>query len=238
MKLRASKLNLKRCLVPEGHFMMGSRGDSFDESPAHRVYVSAFEMSQTPVLNADYAAFLKKADVDPPEWRENPDFDDPKQPVVGVNWHEAKKYCAWLADRGGLNIRLPTEAEFEKAARAGLQEAEYPWGNGRANGRYKVDKGPLKGPYRSGLNPANAYGLHDMVSNVYQWCLDGYDPRYYEESADKNPTGSDRADQRAARGWSWKEKDLIGRCAARCSLAAYFRCNDFGFRWVIGTRLP
>ena len=109
-----------------------------------------------------------------------------------------------------MNMRLPTEAEFEKASRAG----------------------PLKGPYKPGGNAANSYGLFDMVSNVYQWCLDRYDPIYYSESEERNPMGSKRTGRRAARGGSWNRDNLVNRCAARGSLAPYFRCNDFGFRWV------
>jgi len=227
------KLKLKRCLVPEGAFMMGTRGETFDESPAHRVYVSAFEMAQTPVINADYGLFLREnKDVDPPQWWEDPDFNDPQQPVVGVNWHEAKEYCAWLGRKVGMNMRLPSEAEFEKAARAGLQGKEYPWGNDVAKSGFTLTEGPLKGPYKPRATPANSYGLFDMVSNVYQWCLDRYDPIYYSESEERNPMGSHRSGQRAARGGSWNRDNLINRCAARCSLAPYFRCNDFSFRWI------
>ena len=149
-----------------------------------------------------------------------------------MNWHEAKEYCAWLGKKAGMNMRLPTEAEFEKAARAGLQGMEYPWGNDVEKSNYKLTGGPLKGPYKPTVNPPNSYGLFDMVSNVYQWCLDRYDPIYYEESEERNPMGSRRTGQKAARGGSWNRDNLINRCAARGSLAPYFRTNDFGFRWV------
>lgn len=211
---------------------MGAEVGEFDESPVHRVYVSAFEMAQTPVSNRDYAHFLKNTKGDAPEWWEQHDFSDPDQPVVGVNWYEAMKFCEWLSKKSGLNIRLPTEAEFEKASRGGMQEMEYPWGDTLAASGYKTARGPLVRPYPSGRNPANAYGLHDMVSNVHQWCLDGYDPNYYADSPERNPLGSDSADRRSARGASWKQENLINRCAARASLSPYFRVNDFGFRWV------
>lgn len=238
MLLRTEKLNLKRCLVPEGQFLMGSADENaFDEGPVHRVYVAAFEMAQTPVTNHDYGIFLKKAKKEPSEWWENSAFNDPEQPVVGVNWHEAKEYCEWLSKKTGHNIRLPTEAEFEKAARGGLHGKKYPWGDEVSAGRYRIKVGPLESPYKMKANPPNAYGLFDMVSNVHQWCLDGYDPNYYEESPERKPMGPVSFDRRAARGNSWKEDDLIATCAQRTSLAPYFRCDDFGFRWVIGFKV-
>lgn len=231
------KLTLKRCLIPEGHFLMGSAGDTFDEGPVHKVYVSAFEMARYPVRNRDYELFLKDTDEDPPQWWEDSRFNEPDQPVVGVNWHEARRFCAWLGEETGHNMRLPTEAEFEKASRGGLQGKVYPWGNDREEGHYKLDRGPLDAPYKPGTNPPNAYGLHDMVSNVHQWCLDGYDPDYYEHSEERNPLGAEGVPMRVARGWSFTQEDLIGRCAARASLSPYFRVNDFGFRWVIGYKI-
>jgi formylglycine-generating enzyme required for sulfatase activity len=233
MRLFTRKPDLKRCLVPEGTFDMGTPGESFDEGPVHPVTLSAFEMAQFPVRNRDYAQFLKRTGAEaPPFWRE-PRFSDPGQPVVGVSWYEAERYCKWLSELAGLTFRLPTEAEFEKAARAGLPRASYPWGNDRSKGGYRIDRGPLEGPYRCGLNPPNGHGLYDMLSNVHQWCLDGYDPEYYRSSPGRNPTGAEGAAMRAARGWSWTEEDLIGRCAARAKLSPYFRVHDFGFRWVI-----
>lgn len=237
LKFRSSKFNLRRCLVPEGPFMMGTKGETFDESPVHRVFLSAFEVSQTPVLNRDYEVFARKTGTELPKWWNDPNFNDPDQPVVGVNWHEARAYCEWLSEGAGHHIRLPTEAEFEKASRGGLQGAEYPWGNDINAGNYKVREGPLKGPYKPRANPPNSFGLYDMVSNIHQWCWDGYDPNYYRESPERNPTGSRSADLRAARGASWNQDELLGRCAARTRLAPYFRVNDFGFRWVIGPRL-
>lgn len=233
MRLFSRKPVLKRSLVPEGSFEMGTPGESFDEGPPHTVTVAAIEMAQYPVTNAEYGLYLRRTGAQPPPWWRKAGFSDPGQPVVGVNWHEARQYCEWLSQLTELHIRLPTEAEFEKGARAGLRGATYPWGNDRAKGGYSVACGPLAGPYRCGINPPNGFGLYDMVSNVYQWCLDGYDPDYYRTSPARNPTGREGAAMRSARGWSWTEEDLIGRCAARASLAPYFRVHDFGFRWVI-----
>lgn len=232
LKLGSAKPDLQRSLVPEGHFAMGSEGESFDESPVHKVYVSAFEMAKTPVRNRDYALFLKEAGADPPPWWDDPAFDDPDQPAVGVNWHEARAFCDWLSQLSGLKIRLPTEAEFEKAARGGRRGCKYPWGNELATSGYVVSRGPLEGPYKPGTNPPNGYGLFDIVSNVHQWCLDGYDPDFYAASPERDPIAPGSTEQKAARGGTWKQEQLVVRCAERTRLAPYFRCDDFGIRWV------
>ncbi len=228
-----SKANLRRCLIPEGVFLMGSDGNgAFDESPAHEVFISAFEMATVPVTNRDYSLFLRKTrSKAPPFWNEAK-FSDPGQPVVGLNWYEAENYCKWLSEQTGYKIRLPTEAEWEKAARGGHRGYEYPWGNDPVRSGLSRLKGPLEAPDAVGNTTANGYGLYDMAYNIYEWCMDGYDPDYYGESPEDNPRGSANTEQRAARGESWASEMLIGRCAARSRLAPYFRCNDFGLRWV------
>lgn len=232
MRFRLRKLNLRRCLIPEGHFLMGDDAGAFDEKPAHQIYVSAFEMAVLPVLNRDYAIYIKKTKTDPPAKWTDPQFSNPEQPVVGVNWHDASAYCDWLSNVSGYQIRLPTEAEWEKAARGGHRGFSYPWGNDPAASGLSGLKGPLESPRPAGRSRPNGYGLFDMVTNVYQWCLDSYDPDYYQESAEQNPQGPGYSDQHVARGGSWREENLVARCAARNRLAPYFRCDDFGLRWV------
>ncbi|HSR66577.1 MAG TPA: SUMF1/EgtB/PvdO family nonheme iron enzyme [Acidobacteriota bacterium] len=230
--LWSRKVNLRRCVVPEGHFWMGS-AEGFDEKPVREVYVSAFEMAISPVTNRDYSLFLKNAKIDPPQWWTDPDFNDPDQPVVGVNWYEASQYCDWLSERSKSKIRLPTEAEWEKAARGGHKGLKYPWGNDPKGSGLETVSGPLKGPMKVHQGRPNGYGLYDMVFNIFQWCLDGYDPDYYAEAPAENPKGAPNDEQRVARGMSWNSENLIARCAERSRMAPYFRCNDFGFRWVM-----
>lgn len=231
MILRRKKPDLARVLIEEGSFVMGAEGH-FGEAPAHEVFVSPFEIAKRPVTNREFALYLKATRADPPPFWDRPGFSSAEQPVVGVNWHEASAFCLWLSSETGLEFRLPTEAEFEKAARGGARGRCYPWGDDLERSRYCLLRGPLASPYEVGANPPNDFGLYDMVSNVYQWCLDGFEADYYAHSPPRNPRGADRFDTRTARAMSWKSELLVARCAQRHHLAPYFRCDDFGFRWV------
>ena len=94
---------------------MGSRGRREDEEPERRIFISGFEMARAPITNREYGIFLEASKTDPPPWWHDPQFSRPQQPVVGVNWFEAQAYCHWLSEETGLPVRLPTEAEREKA---------------------------------------------------------------------------------------------------------------------------
>ena len=117
--------------IAAGWFWMGWEDGHPGERPRHRVWLDAFAIARTPVSNAEYARFLEAAEAPPPTWWEDPLFNDPDQPVVGINWFEAALYCDWLSSERGGRCRLPTEAEWEKAARGGLDGARFPWGNER-----------------------------------------------------------------------------------------------------------
>jgi len=146
---------------------MGQNDGRDDERPAHRVTVNAFRMARCQVTNADYAAFRKF------------DFTDATLPVVSVSWFDAVAYCAWLAGQWDLPVRLPTEAEWEFAARGGFPERTYPWGDRLP----AVDTGRWReGPEPVGLGGPNGYGLFDMCQNVHEWCADWYDPAWYAAS--------------------------------------------------------
>src|SRR5438094_5791867 len=117
--------------IPRGWFWMGWEDGHPGERPRHRVWVDAFCIARAPVTNRDYASFLESAGAALPPWWRDPRFSHPDQPVVGVNWAEAVAYCDWLAQETGLGHRLPTEAEWEKAARGALCGARFPWGDAR-----------------------------------------------------------------------------------------------------------
>jgi formylglycine-generating enzyme required for sulfatase activity len=210
---------------------MGRTGIRDNEEPLHAVYVSAFEMAVTPVTNAGYLSYLRASGDEPPPFFDHPEFGDPEQPVVGVSFFQAASFCRWLTDESGLSVRLPTEAEREKAARGGIEGAVYPWGDDPAGGGHRTIRGPLSRPDRVRSTDANGYGLFGMADTVHEWCLDAYVPDYYSASPATDPcaSGSDRT---SARGGSWRHAIVVTPCAARSSLPPYLHYADFGFRWV------
>ena len=115
--------------IPAGWFMMGCASGRDEERPVHRVWVDSFDMAALQVRRRDWAEFMEATGhAAPPNWAE-PDFNHPDQPVVSVSWHEAAKYCDWLSAQSGRNYRLPTEAEWERAARGGRENELYVWGD-------------------------------------------------------------------------------------------------------------
>ena len=239
-------------LIPAGEFEMGSDTAKANERPAHTVYVDAFYMDTHEVTNAQYKAFVDAN----PEWqKENiaPDFHDgvylrlwdgntypegkADHPVVYVSWYAVMAYAQWTGKR------LPTEAEWEKAARGGLTGKSYPWGDTfdetRANyGRY------FNEPIAVGQYPPNGYGLYDMAGNISEWCLDEYDPDFYAASARENPfpNGTIEATlngfkdvkdkDRVLRGGCWSDNELFLRVAYRDWGPQYYTSVFRGFRCV------
>jgi len=217
--------------IPEGPFLMGSDHGLDNESPVHRVWVDAFMIGKFPVTNKEYRVFAEESRVpEPPFWSEEM-FAHADKPVVGTSWHDAIAYGDWLSERIGKHFRLPTEAEWERAARGGMESKKYPWGDEppweRSYLGYEPETG---GPQRVGLNEPNRFGLYDMSEGVHEWCSDFYDPRYYHNSPERNPQGSSSGQRRASRGGSWRHRIKFSRCAARSSLDPSFRYADYGFR--------
>jgi formylglycine-generating enzyme required for sulfatase activity len=188
-------------------------------------------MAVTPVTNAHYRRFLLASGGEPPPFFDSPDFNAPDQPVVGVSFYQAVRYCLWLSRESGLSIRLPTEAEREKAARGGIEGAAFPWGDDPASGGHRTIQGPVARPDRVRSTPPNGYGLFHMADMVHEWCLDAYAADYYFISPSKDPRASG-GERRSARGGSWRHAVVVTACAARSSLPPSFHYADFGFRWV------
>ncbi len=215
--------------IPAGWFEMGCERGRDEEKPVHCVWVDAFEMAVCQVRNRDYARFA------PPPQTSDPNLNHPDQPVVAVSWFEAVAYCEWLSRECGCKYRLPTEAEWERAARGGSEGALYVWGDEAPATRADYVRrwgGAVDGPRPVGEEPGNAYGIFDIGENVHEWCSDWFDRNYYAVSPERNPPGPSAGDRRASRGGSWRHQIKVSRCAARSSIPPSFQYADYGFRVV------
>ena len=214
---------------------MGCERGQDEERPVHRVWVDGFEMAIHQVRRRDYGAFLAATGAAlPPCWND-PEFSHPDQPVVAVSWLEGVAYCDWLARFTGRRYRLPTEAEWERAARGGVEGQLYPWGDEAPQEHAAYVRrwgGDVKAPLPVGLDEPNPYGVYDIGENVHEWCADWFYKNYYAASPDRNPRGPEAGDRRSSRGGSWRHQIKASRCAARSSIPPAFQYADYGFRVV------
>ncbi len=224
--------------IPEGWFWMGCDAGQDVERPVHRVWVDEFAMAATQVTVAEYARFLAATAASPPPFWNDDNFSHPQRPVVAVSWFEAVAYCDWLSKLTGRRYRLPTEAEWERAARGGREGALYPWGDDPPLSRRGYAERWKDGPEPVRQSDPNPYGLFEMCENVHEWCSDWFDPDFYSSSRERNPQGPPSGARKASRGGSWRHHIKISRCSARSSILPEFQYTDYGFR-VVGdvTRL-
>jgi sulfatase modifying factor 1 len=216
--------------IPEGWFAMGCASGRDDEKPVHRVWVDAFELAVYQVTNAEYGCFLTATGAAAPKHWSDSSFDDPKMPVVAVSWDEATSYCEWVSGATGRIYRLPTEAEWERAARGGVEGLLYPWGNEGSEMVPDYARRWKMGPEPVGMYAPNAYGLYNLGDNVHEWCADWYDDGYYAHSPERNPQGPRSGSRRASRGGSWRHHIKVTRTAARSSIPPELQYADYGFR--------
>lgn len=231
-------------LVPAGSFLMGSdprkdRAAGPQELPQRLVYLDAFWIDQFEVSNVEYLRFVLGTGADWPKfWRENP-FPEKTaiHPVINVSWHEADAFCRWAGKR------LPTEAEWEKAAR-GEDGRIFPWGNDpagwiKSNIAHPGSKRGFKYPPLANINRyekgASPYGVYQMAGNVSEWVSDWFDPEYYRRGQDTNPSGPMSGELKVFRGGSWNEDPEVARSAGRnagspdrTSYLTGFRCAQSG----------
>jgi formylglycine-generating enzyme required for sulfatase activity len=189
--------------VPAGEFLMGSTENDLDadsdEKPQHTVYLDAFWIDRTEVTNDMYRLCVEAGDCTEPVHSPRYHLSDyGNHPALGISWDQAIDYCSWAGRR------LPTEAEWEKAAR-GTDGRLYPWGmdppdSSRLNFDHLVDDTTEVASYPRGASP---YGVLDMAGNVWEWVADAYDRDYYGETPHANPLGGDAVNQRVLRGGSW-----------------------------------
>ena len=236
-------------LIPTGEFEMGSN----DEKPVHTVHLDAFYIDIYEVTNAKYRKFIQFRGHAEPEYWNNSNYNQPNQPVVGVTWYDAMAYAQWAGKR------LPTEAEWEKAAHGGLKGKRYPWGDEAQDGTQcnfadkntnfdwsdkKADDG-YQWTAPVGTFPPNNYGLYDMTGNVWEWCLDEYQADFYSKSprTSTNPIAGGSIPHvinnftsveswRVLRGGSWNGINNYVRVANRGWFSPGSRVVTFGFRCV------
>jgi formylglycine-generating enzyme len=226
--------------IPEGWFQMGSEDGPDDESPVHRVWVDAFEMATYPVTCGQYLAFLRATGHEyPRDWSLFAVAAD--LPVVGVSWLDCEAYCHWRneTDVGVASaferrelLRLPTEAEWERAARGGVNGRRYPWGDEIPGWVPEGGRGPVAGPWPVTLGEPNGFGVFGIAANIHEWCADWYASDFYASSSERNPSGPGRGVRRASRGGSWRHAVTISRSATRSRIDPSFRYTDYGFRVV------
>lgn len=218
--------------IPAGSFPMGSRDEAgpSNERPWHPVHLAAFFIDPFPVTNLHYLEFVRQsAHGPPPHWSGDtfPTGLD-NHPVTNVSWQDAQVYASWSG------ARLPTEAEWEKAAR-GTDALTYPWGDRFVEGE-QCNSGNMVGTttpvdeFPAGRSP---YGVWDMAGNVYEWCSDYYDEAYYQNSPATNPQGPEDGRERVLRGGSFQQTRAALHCSHRSGTVETCGREDIGFRCVM-----
>lgn len=208
--------------IPAGTFEMGSNYGEKDESPVHKVALNAFRLGRFEVTNAQWKAFC---DAKKREYPPNPEIDpnyflaNPNHPVINVSWEEATEYCSWLSEVTSSKYRLPTEAEWEYAA----QNASIGEVSGARRGR-------VVGPNKVGAYKPNPYGIYDTLGNVWEWCNDWYDSKYYQQNVEINPTGPQAGALKVVRGGSWGDPAALARVSNRIFLGSKVRYQFYGLR--------
>jgi len=238
---------------------MGAVDADDDQRPVHRVFVSEFFIGRFQVTHDEYARFVRATGHPPPvvrglpliaagdrdelfrelsapyEWNDRPPADYGDHPVVLVRYDDALEYCRWLSDSLGRPFRLPTEAEWEKAARGGVDGDHYPWGNdfdpSRCNFLVAPDTKRQRGTRPAGTYSPNSYGLYDTCGNVWEWVSDWYDVNYYSQREPRDPAGPAAGALRIVRGGSWVNNDVsLLRCAYRHKVPPDTYAYSIGFR--------
>jgi formylglycine-generating enzyme required for sulfatase activity len=246
----AHPLPIEMVRIPSGNFCRGTSKDEIDklvkehsnwktelfkdEKPQREIYLDSFYISKYEITNAQYKTFLEdKPNYEKPAYWNTEGFNDPDQPVVGVSWYDADAFCNWLSEKTGENYRLPTEAEWEKAAR-GTDGRFFPWGNeepdiSKANFMEQHHKTI---PVKEKPLGASAFKLMHMAGNVAEWCSDWYDESYYRIADERDPNGPSNGARKVVRGGAWNDNAFFLRCADRNSYPPKVKKEIIGFRIV------
>jgi formylglycine-generating enzyme required for sulfatase activity len=248
--------------IPAGGFWMGTREEEIPalvdrlggqrewyewEVPQHQVMMPVFKIARVPVTNAQYQLFVEATDHElPPHWEDGrPPKGLESHPVVRVTWHDAIAYCHWLSEVTGKPVTLPSEAEWEKAARGAKGRREYPWGDEWDETKCNTDELGLGGTTPVGIFPegVSPYGCLDMAGNVWEWTRslwgeDGSEPDFkypYTPTDGRENLEAGNGVLRVLRGGSWDNYRRYARCAYRLR---HLRLVDLGFRVVVSPASP
>ena len=220
--------------IPGGSFRMGDLSGNGDdnEKPVHRVTVPAFKLGKYEVTFAQWDACVADGGCDGHK-PEDQGWGRADQPVINVSWNDVRAFIFWISMKTGEIYRLPTEAEWEYAARAGAT-TKYSWGDDIGKNQANCDGcGSLWDDYRTapaGSFPANAWGLHDLHGNVWEWVQDCWKDSYEGAPTDGSAWTSGDCSQRVVRGGSWFGNPWSLRSAFRGGSARAVRGNNLGFR--------
>jgi formylglycine-generating enzyme len=251
-------------LIKEGEFRIGDPDSRFeDEKPAKDLSVSRFYMDETPITYADFRQYVESGGMKPAYWNDST-YHRANQPVTGISWHQAADFCNWRSRTEGLRAaykitsdldswgypiweidslsngyRLPTEAEFEYAARGGLEQKQFPWGDEFMDhlANYDTEKGQMSGNWwrLTGVKAqkANQFGLYGMSGNIWHWCQDWYDPKFYEKMPSQDPINTQNGRCKSLRGGGWGSISSDYLRNAKRNFSAPGNYNfDIGFRCV------
>ena len=223
--------------VPAGEFWMGADENDWDaedyEKPKHKIYLDGYWIGRYPATNEQYARYIQETNQKFPDYWKNGQIPINKEdhPVIFVRKYDAENFTKWLSQKCNKRIKLPTEAQWEKAAR-GPVGCKYPWGDEEPNANLlnydcNIDDTTVIGSYPSGASP---YGALDMAGNVWEWVADWYGENYYNVSPPRNPTGPGSGDHCVLRGGSWYSIKYDVRSSYRFIRNADDENDNIGFR--------
>jgi formylglycine-generating enzyme required for sulfatase activity len=221
-------------LVPAGTFMMGNDGSESNEKPVHEVTMHAYYIGKYEITNRQYKAFIELTGLKSPTTWEDGNFPEQvaDHPVTGIAWEDAYAYCDWLSDFSKKKYRLPTEAEWERAARGGLAGMKFPWGNDINKLRANYGKNYSEGTTPAGKIKPNEFGICDMAGNAAEWVADWYSDEYYGQSPKEDPKGPDSGSKKVVRGGSWRDDPEDIRVSVRKDENPTSASEYIGFRVV------
>ena len=232
------QINYPLVEVPEGPFLMGTIPTGLrktdHEEPQRAVTLDTFYIGKYLVTNAQYSQFAEATKYQLPQFYADQRFNAPDCPVVGVTWYDTQAFLAWIEKLTGESCRLPSEAEWEKAAR-GADGREYPWGDRWESSKANTSESRIKRltPVGSYPDAVSVYGCYDMAGNAYEWCTDWFHPETYKHAPAANPQGPIRGRRKAIRGGSWVARgQFAARCANRAAYEPIQAVHNVSFRIV------